>query len=86
MSNKGDAYAIASAIYAGTKGAPVVDIEVLTDRLYNVVNAGFLGTASDEYKADLYAYLAEKLDAETTFEKAVAIIESGLQRTAVKYA
>jgi hypothetical protein len=86
MSNKGDAYVIATAIYAGTRHQAVVDIDTLVERVYTVTGNGFLGTVSDEYKADLYAYLAEKLDAETTFEKAVAIIESGLQRTAVKYA
>lgn len=85
MSNKGDAYAIATAIYAGTKNEPIVDIDVLTDRLYTTLSGGFLGSASDEYKADLYAQLAERLHADTPFEKAVDIIESALQKTAVRY-
>ena len=82
MSHKGDAYAIATAIYAGTKDVPLIDTEVLADRLYGVV-AG-LGYTGD-YSADLYAQLAEKLHCGTRFEHAVAIITSAIQRTEAKY-
>jgi hypothetical protein len=78
MSNKGNAYALASAIYAGTAG-PVVDIDDLVDRVYRTIDKSPFG--SDDAKADLYAQLAESLTADTTFERAVNIIEAAMDRT-----
>lgn len=78
MSNKGNAYALASAIYAGTIG-PVVDIDDLVDRVYRTIDKSPFG--ADDAKADLYAQLAESLTADTTFERAVNIIEAAMDRT-----
>lgn len=82
MSNKGNAYAVASAIYADTRG-PVVDIDDLSDRLYRTIDATPFG--SDDAKADLYAQLAERLTADTTFERAVNIIEAAMDNTEAHY-
>lgn len=82
MSNKGNAYAVASAIYADTRG-PVVDIDDLSDRLYRTIDATPFG--SDDAKADLYAQLAERLTAHTSFERAVNIIEAAMDNTEVHY-
>lgn len=79
MSNKGTAYAIASAIYAGTQDQPIVDIDDLSDKLYRTLDKSPFG--NDEVKADLYATLAESLTADTTFERAVNIIEAALDNT-----
>lgn len=79
MSNKGTAYAIASAIYAGTHDQPIVDIDELSDRLYRTLDKSHFG--SDDAKADVYATLAESLTADTTFERAVNIIEAALDNT-----
>lgn len=78
MSNKGNAYALASAIYADTRG-PVVDIDDLSDRIYRTLDRTAFGT--DEAKADLYAQLAERLTANTSFERAVNIIEAAMDST-----
>lgn len=78
MSNKGNAYALASAIYADTRG-PVVDIDDLSDRIYRTLDRTPFGT--DEAKADLYAQLAERLTANTSFERAVNIIEAAMDST-----
>lgn len=78
MSNKGNAYALATAIYADTRG-PVVDIDDLSDRVYRTVDRSSFG--SDDAKADLYAQLAEKLTADTSFERAVNIIEAAMDST-----
>jgi pyridoxal/pyridoxine/pyridoxamine kinase len=79
-SNKGDAYVLATAIYAGTKGSGLVDIDEVSDRLYRAMSGmGSLGT--DEAKADIYAQLAETLTAETSFQEAVSIIEKVLDET-----
>ena len=78
MSNKGNAYALASAIYAGARG-PVVDIDDLSDRIYRTLDKSPFG--SDEAKADLYAQLAERLTADTSFERAVNIIEAAMDST-----
>lgn len=80
MSQRGNAYAIATAIYAGTKNVPIVDIDDLCDRVYRTVNT--TPFHSDEAKADLYAQLAEGLTAGTTFERAVNVIEAALESTA----
>ena len=79
MSNKGNAYALASAIYAGTDGAAVVDVDDLSDRIYRTLDKSPYG--SDEAKADLYAQLAEHLTADTSFERAVNIIEAAMDST-----
>lgn len=79
MSTLGDAYALASAIYAGTIGRPVVDIEELEQRVYSTLDGTVFGT--DEAKADLYAQLAEKLTADTTFQSAVDIIQAAMDST-----
>lgn len=82
MSNKGNAYAVASAIYADTRG-PVVDIDDISDRLYRTIDATPCG--SDDAKADLYATLAERLTADTSFERAVNIIEAAMDNAEVHY-
>lgn len=79
MSNKGNAYALASAIYAGTAGAAVVDVDDLSDRIYRTLDKSPYG--SDDAKADLYAQLAEQLTADTSFERAVNIIEAAMDST-----
>ena len=79
MSNKGNAYAIASAIFAGTSNCPCVDIDDLSDRLYRTIDKS--GFGSEEAKADLYAQLAERLTCDTTFERAVNIIEAAMDST-----
>lgn len=82
MTQRGDAYVIATAIYAGTKNKEVVDIDELTDRLYSaVVVMGW----SEDFSADVYAQLAEKLSHDTPFEKAVAVIESALSKTGARF-
>ena len=78
MTTRGDAYAVATAIYADTSG-PVVDIDDVSDRLYRAIDKTPWGT--DEAKADLYAQLAESLTADTTFERAVNIIEAAMNST-----
>ncbi len=79
MSNKGNAYALAMAIYAGTSDAPIVDIDDLSDRVYRTLDRSLFG--SDDAKADLYAQLVESLTADTTFEQAVSIIEAAMDNT-----
>lgn len=78
MTTRGDAYALALAIYAGTDG-PVVDIDDLADRVYRTLDRTPLGC--DDAKADLYAQLAERLTAETTFQSAVDIIQMAMNET-----
>lgn len=78
MSNKGNAYALAMAIYAGTDTA-TVDVDDLSDRVYRTVDKSQFG--SDEAKADLYAQLEERLTAGTSFERAVNIIEAAMDST-----
>lgn len=79
MNSKGTAYALASAIYAGTCDAAVVDTDMVAARIYDTLDGTPLGT--DEFKADLYAQLAEKLTARTSFERAVNIIEAAINDT-----
>ena len=76
--NKGNAYALASAIYAGTRG-PLVDIDDLADRVYRTLAGTPWGY--DELKADLYARLVEGLTADTTFERAVNVIEAAMDQS-----
>lgn len=77
MSNKGTAYALALAIYAGNQEA--CDVEDTGYRIYKTLDKSSFG--SDEVKADVYAQLAEQLTATTTFERAVNIIEAALDST-----
>lgn len=79
MSNKGNAYALALAIYADTLHQPIVDIDDLSDRVYRTIDKSPLG--SDEAKADIYAQLAEQLTAHTSFERAVNVIEAAMDST-----
>jgi hypothetical protein len=76
--NKGNAYALAAAIYADTRG-PVVDIDDLADRVYRTLDSTPWGY--DELKADLYARLVEGLTADTTFERAVNVIEAAMDQS-----
>jgi len=79
MSNRGIAYVLAIAIYTGNRG-DTVDTEDTAEKIYAVINASkdFRG---DEVKADVYAQLAEQLDGDTSFERAVNIIEAALDST-----
>ena len=76
MSNKGNAYALATALYARDKSAPFEDI---CDNLYHCVDG--LGFGTDERKADLYAQLTDKLTDGMLFEKVVATIEEAMDST-----
>lgn len=69
---------MASAIYAGTDG-PIVDIDDLADRVYRTLDKSPIGC--DDGKADLYAQLAERLTADTTFQSAVDIIQMAMDET-----
>lgn len=80
QSNRGIAYVLALAIYAGTKDKDVVDVEEISDRIYSTLNRSEVFTY-DEAKADLYAQLAEKLKADTPFKEAVEIIEAAVYQT-----
>jgi hypothetical protein len=75
MSNKGVAYVIASAIYAGNREAEKIDTEEVSERLYCALTVLVQQGWTDEFKAELYAHLAETLKADTPFEQAVSIIE-----------
>ena len=79
MTTRGTAYALATAIYAGTKGQAIVDIEELEHRVYRTVDGTAFG--ADEARADLYAQLAEKLTADTSFQSAVDIIQAAMDST-----
>lgn len=68
---RGDAYALALAIYPLSAGAE--------ERIYDAVEA--CGFGSDEKKADLYSQLAERLGESTPFERAVNIIECAMLET-----
>ncbi len=78
MSHKGQAYVMATAIYAGNKAE--VDTEDVAYRIYTAttINPSF---SSDDVRADVYAQLAEKLTADTKFVDAVDIIEEALRNT-----
>jgi hypothetical protein len=81
-STVGDAYVLATAIYAGTDG-PLVDTELVGERLYDAVDA--CGFGSEDHKADLYAQLAERLTATTRFNDAVDIVALAMTRTTQRY-
>ena len=76
MSNLGNAYALATVLYARDKQQPLEDI---AGQLYHAVDA--LGYGSDERKADLYAQLAEKITVSTPFEEVVSITEAAMDNT-----
>lgn len=68
MSNLGDSYAIACAIY--TRGKNYL-LEDKSEVLYDYMQAM---DKPDEWLADVYAQLEEKLTADTAFPMAVTII------------
>ena len=70
---------MAMAIYTGNRG-PTVDTEDTADKVYRALSTSTL-CAPDEAKADVYAQLAEQRTADTTFERAVNIIEVALDST-----
>ena len=76
MSNLGNAYALATALYARDTSKP---LEEICDNLYHCVDG--LGFGTDERKADLYAQLAEQLTNGMPFEQAVNIIEKAMSST-----
>jgi hypothetical protein len=78
LNNRGQAYVLAVAIYAGNRDT--VDVEETSDRIYKAININ-PAFSSDEARADVYAQLAEKLTATTPFAKAVEVIEAALFNT-----
>ena len=74
MSNLGNAYAVALAIYGK---------EDQEENLYHAVEVTEFGC--DERKADLYAQLAEQLTADIPFERVVEIIEAAMDSTDQRY-
>lgn len=79
MSNRGNAIVLATAIYAGSRGAAMVVVDDVADRVYAAIDDTVFRT--DAAKADLYARLAEQLTADTPFDKAVDLIEVAMERT-----
>lgn len=73
--NLGNAYALATALYARDKSLPC---EEIADNIYHCVN---VLEFEDERKADLYAQLAENLTADTGFSDAVSIIDAAMDST-----
>ena len=76
MSNLGNAYALAVALYARDKSLP---LEEMGEQLYHCVDV--LEFGQDERKADLYAQLAEKLKDGMPFALVVSIIKSSMDLT-----
>ena len=76
MSNKGNAYVLAIALYARDKSLPLED---MAENLYHCVDV--LEYGEDERKADLYAQLAESLADGMTFEHVVSAIEVAMDST-----
>lgn len=76
MSNLGNAYALASALYARDTSLPLGDI---ADQLYHAVDV--LNFGQDERKAHLYAQLAERLTPDTLFADAVLTVERAMDNT-----
>jgi hypothetical protein len=76
MSNLGNAYALATALYARDKSKPLED---MAEQLYHCVEV--LEFGEDERKADLYAQLAESLADGMTFEHVVSAIEAAMDST-----
>lgn len=79
-SNRGIAYVLATAIYAGNKDKETIDVDDVSDRIYHTLNRSEVFTY-DEAKADLYAQLAEQLTPTTPFKEAVEIIETAVYQT-----
>ena len=80
MSNLGNAYVLAGALYARDETLPCEDRSV---NLYHCIEV--LEFGEDERKADLYAQLEESLEAGTGFAKAVLIIEQAMDNTNRRY-
>lgn len=76
MSNKGNAYVLAIALYARDKSLPLED---MAENLYHCVDV--LEYGEDERKADLYAQLAESLADGMTLEHVVSAIEVAMDST-----
>lgn len=76
MSNLGNAYVLASALYARDRSLP---LEEMADNLYHCVEVIEFGI--DERKADLYAQLAEVLTDGMGFEQVVALTEAAMDKT-----
>lgn len=76
MGNLGNAYALATALYARDTSNP---LEEICDNLYHCVDG--LGFGTDERKADLYTQLAEQLTNGMPFEQVVNIIEKAMSST-----
>ena len=74
--NKGNAYVLATALYARDTSVP---LEEMADNLYHCVEV--LEYGEDERKADLYAQLAESLADGMTFEHVVSAIEAAMDST-----
>lgn len=73
MTTKGDAYAIAIALYGEGRV-----FEDMAETLYQVTDSMFTKGCPDEYKADLYARIADGLKEDTAFSDAVLIIEAAI--------
>lgn len=80
MTQRGDAYALATVLWGRDTSQPLEDI---ADTLYDTVEA--LDFGSDERKADLYAQLAEGLTGDMGFAQAVEFIETAMTRTRWRY-
>jgi hypothetical protein len=72
MSNKGNAYALATVLYAR-------DTKLTSENIYHAVDV--LEFGEDERKADLYAQLEENLTASLPFSQAVDVIEAAMDNT-----
>lgn len=80
MSNLGNAYALATALFARDTSEPLEDI---AHNLYHVVEV--IGYGYDERKADLYAQLAESLTDGMKFERVVSAVEAAMDSTDRRY-
>ena len=76
MSNLGNAYVLATALYARDKSLP---LEEMAHNLYHCVEV--LEYGEDERKADLYAQLAENLKDGMPFETVVEHIGAAMDST-----
>lgn len=76
MSNKGNAYALATALRRRYRP---LHLEDMAEQLYHCVEV--LEYGEDERKADLYAQLAESLADGMMFEHAVSAIEAAMDST-----
>lgn len=76
MSNLGNAYVLATALYARDRSLPLED---MATNLYHCVEVIEFG--EDERKADLYVQLAEQLTDGMPFEEVVSKIEAAMDNT-----